>query len=84
MAKLQHSLQNMQAKVNEANAMLTKEREAAQNAINNAAPIVKETQILVEDTKRVESLIREVEQLKVIFRNLLESKCCALQHSSLI
>ncbi|CAA7395580.1 unnamed protein product [Spirodela intermedia] len=68
-AKLQHSLQNMQIKVNEANAMLAKEREAAQNAINNAPQIVKETQILVEDTKRVESLQRDVEQLKVSLQN---------------
>lgn len=67
-AKLQNSLQNMQNKVEEANAMIVKEREeAVQKAISEAPPVIKETQVFVEDTEQINSLNAEVDSLKVIF-----------------
>ncbi|XP_039116564.1 LOW QUALITY PROTEIN: myosin-11-like [Dioscorea cayenensis subsp. rotundata] len=63
-AKLQNSLQAMQSKVDETNALLVKEREAARKAIEEAPPIIKETTVLVQDTEKVESLTAEVENLK--------------------
>ena len=63
--KLQNSLQSMQNKVDETNALLVKEREAAK-AVEEAPPIIQETQVLVQDTEKVDSLTAEVEQLKVL------------------
>ncbi|KAF9605794.1 hypothetical protein IFM89_018521 [Coptis chinensis] len=62
--KLQNSLQSMQNKVDEANAMIVKEREAAQKAIDEAPPVIKETQVLVQDTEKINFLAAEVESLK--------------------
>ncbi|KAJ1413867.1 P-loop containing nucleoside triphosphate hydrolase [Sesbania bispinosa] len=64
-AKLQNSLQEMQGKVDEANAVLVKERENAKKAVEETPPVIKETQVIVEDTQKVESLTAEVENLKV-------------------
>ncbi|XP_028790296.1 myosin-11-like [Neltuma alba] len=63
-AKLQNSLQEMQNKIDETNALLVKERENAKKVVEEAPPVVKETQVLVEDTQKVESLVGEVESLK--------------------
>ncbi|GAB2218803.1 hypothetical protein Drorol1_Dr00002035 [Drosera rotundifolia] len=63
-SKLQSSLQSMQTKIDEANALVVKEREAAKKAIEEAPPVIKETQVFVEDTKKVDSLREEVEGLK--------------------
>ncbi|WJX80267.1 hypothetical protein P8452_63289 [Trifolium repens] len=63
-AKLQNSLQELQSKADETNAMLVKEREIAKKTIEEAPPVVKETQVIVEDTQKVESLTAEVEKLK--------------------
>ncbi|KAF3793945.1 Myosin-11 [Nymphaea thermarum] len=63
-SKLQASLQTMQTTIDEANAMLVKEREAARKAIEEAPPVIKETQVIVEDTKKIESLTAEVDDLK--------------------
>ncbi|XP_058105596.1 myosin-9-like isoform X4 [Magnolia sinica] len=63
--KLQNSLQAMQDKVDETNAMLTKEREAAQKAIEEAPPVIKETPVIVQDTEKIDSLKAEVEELKL-------------------
>ncbi|XP_034900467.1 myosin-9 isoform X2 [Populus alba] len=63
--KFQNSLEEMKIKIEEANALIVKEREAAKNAINEAPPVIKETQVLVEDTKKIDSLTEEVEHLKV-------------------
>jgi len=63
--KFQNSLEEMKIKIEEANALIVKEREAAKNAINEAPPVIKETQVLVEDTKKIDSLTDEVENLKV-------------------
>ena len=65
-AKLQQSLQDMQSKVDESNALLIKEREAAQKAIEEASSIVRETPVPVEDTKKIDALTAEVENLKVV------------------
>ncbi|XP_008785355.2 myosin-11-like [Phoenix dactylifera] len=62
--KLQSSLQATQNKVDETNAMLVKEREAARKAIEEAPPVIKETTVLVQDTEKIDSLTTEVEHLK--------------------
>lgn len=64
--KLQQSLQAMQSKVDETNALLLKEREAAQKAIEEASSIVQETPVPVEDTEKIDALTAEVENLKVM------------------
>jgi myosin V len=64
-AKLQETLHDMQLQVEEAKAMVVKEREAARKAIEEAPPVIKETPVLVEDTEKINSLTAEVEQLKV-------------------
>ncbi|GAB2287440.1 hypothetical protein Dimus_021817 [Dionaea muscipula] len=63
-SKLQSSLQAMQTKIDEANALVVKEREAAKKAIEEAPPVIKETQVIIEDTKKIDSLTVEVSSLK--------------------
>lgn len=65
-AKSQEALEAMQKKVDEANALVVKEREAAKKAIEEAPPVIQETPVYVEDTKKVESLMEENNSLKVI------------------
>ncbi|KZV36622.1 myosin-9 [Dorcoceras hygrometricum] len=62
--KLQSLLDEMQKKVDETNALLVKEREAAKKAIEEAPPVIKETPVYIEDTKKIESLTNEVDSLK--------------------
>lgn len=62
---MQQSLEAMQRKVDETNALLIKEREAAQKAIEEASSIVQETPVPVEDTAKIDALSAEVENLKV-------------------
>lgn len=69
--KLQDSLQAMQTKIDEANLMLFKEKEAARKTIEEALPVIKETQVFVEGTKKVDTLITEVEHWKVTILNKL-------------
>lgn len=64
-AKLQDALHAMQMQVEEANARVIKEREAARKAIEEAPPVIKETPVLVQDTLKVEQLMAEVQSLKV-------------------
>lgn len=65
-SKMQQSLDAMQSKLEETNALHIKEREAAQKAIEEANSIVKETPVPVEDTVKIEALASEMEKLKVI------------------
>ncbi|KAF1870037.1 hypothetical protein Lal_00017617 [Lupinus albus] len=69
-SKLQNSLQEVQSKADETNAMLIKERENSKKLIEETPPVIKETQVIVEDTQKIESLTVEVESLK----NSLESE----------
>ncbi|OVA04497.1 IQ motif [Macleaya cordata] len=71
-SKLQDALHAMQIQVEEANAKVVKEREAARKAIEEAPPVIKETPVLVQDTEKVDSLTAEVEGLKTLL--LLERK----------
>lgn len=64
-AKLQDTLHAMQIQIEEANARVIKEQEAARKAIEDAPPVVKETPVLVQDTAKIDSLTAEVESLKV-------------------
>ncbi|CAF1926992.1 unnamed protein product [Brassica oleracea var. botrytis] len=54
----------MRLQVEEANAAVIREREAARKAIEEAPPVIKETPVLVEDTEKINSLTSEVEALK--------------------
>ncbi|XP_010679210.1 myosin-9 isoform X2 [Beta vulgaris subsp. vulgaris] len=63
-AKLQKSLQDMQSKIDESNDLLVKEREASQKAVIEAASVVKETTVAVEDTEKIDTLNVEIDNLK--------------------
>ncbi|KAL9318583.1 hypothetical protein ACSQ67_015100 [Phaseolus vulgaris] len=63
-AKLQNSLQEMQSKFEETNALLIKERENVKKVVEEAPPVVQETQVIVEDTQKIETLTAEIESLK--------------------
>lgn len=71
MSKLQDALRAMQVQVEEANAKVIKEREAARKAIEEAPPIIKETPVLVQDTEKIDSLTAEVDSLKVTSKLVL-------------
>ncbi|KAB1209380.1 Myosin-17 [Morella rubra] len=64
--KLQESLHAMQLQVEEANARVIQEREAARKAIEEAPPVVKETPVIIQDTEKIDSLTAEVESLKAL------------------
>lgn len=64
-AKLHDALQAMQTQLDDANSTIIKEREAARKAIEDAPPVIKETQVLVQDTEKIEALSAEVDSLKV-------------------
>lgn len=55
----------MQLQVQEASAMVLKEREAARKAIEEAPPVIKEIPVIVQDTEKINSLTNEMERLKV-------------------
>ncbi|CAL1399770.1 unnamed protein product [Linum trigynum] len=63
-AKLQNALNAMQSQVEEAKALVVKEREAARKAIREAPPAIKETPVVVEDTEKVRSFTARVEMLE--------------------
>ncbi|WZY97265.1 hypothetical protein YC2023_069594 [Brassica napus] len=67
--KLQSSLEEMRKKVDETNALLVKEREAAKKAAEEAPPVIQETQVLVEDTKKIELMTEELESVKATLEN---------------
>ncbi|KAF3631800.1 Myosin-11 [Capsicum annuum] len=68
-AKLKSSLEGAQSKVEQTNALLIKEREAAQKAIEEATSIVEEKPVLVEDTEKIDALNAEVENLKAALQS---------------
>jgi len=61
----------MQKKIDETNDLLVKEREAAQKAVEEAATIIKETPVAVEDTAKVEALSVEIDNLKVYVKCII-------------
>lgn len=72
-AKLQNLLENMQKQVDEANALVVNEREAAKRAVQEAPPVIKETPVYIEDTKKIESMKEEVESLKASLQSEKET-----------
>ncbi|TKW20588.2 hypothetical protein SEVIR_4G099300v4 [Setaria viridis] len=64
LSKMQGSMEALQAKLEEANTMLAKEREAAKTIVE-APPVVQETQVIVQDTEKIDSLTTEVQELKI-------------------
>ncbi|KAH9318468.1 hypothetical protein KI387_020237 [Taxus chinensis] len=67
-AKLQLTIEKLQAQVEEANAILVKEREASKIAIQQAPPIIKEVSVV--DTAKVEKLTNENKELKDLVESL--------------
>ncbi|CAL1376584.1 unnamed protein product [Linum trigynum] len=65
-AKLHNALNAMQSRVEEANALVVKEREAARKAIQEAPPVIKETPVVVEDTEKIRSFTARVEKLEAL------------------
>ncbi|KAI4344563.1 hypothetical protein L6164_011775 [Bauhinia variegata] len=63
-AKLQDALHAMQMQLEEANANVIKEREAARKAIEEAPPVIKETPVMVQDNEKINSLMAEVNSMK--------------------
>ncbi|KAI9081193.1 hypothetical protein K1719_036952 [Acacia pycnantha] len=63
-AKLKDALHAMKIQVEEANAKVLKEREAARKAIEEAPPVIKETPVIIQDTEKLNSLMAEVNSLK--------------------
>ncbi|KAG2577967.1 myosin-11-like isoform X1 [Panicum virgatum] len=80
LSKLQSSMETLQAKLEEANTMLVKEREAAKTIVE-APPVVQETQVVIQDTEKIDSLTTEVQELKISLQSEkqraddLEKKC---------
>ncbi|XP_076890780.1 myosin-11-like [Bidens hawaiensis] len=62
--KFRNSLEALQKKLDEANATIIKEKEAARKAIKEAPPVIQQKEVIIEDTKRIESLTKEVNGLK--------------------
>ncbi|KAL4335840.1 hypothetical protein GQ457_07G039760 [Hibiscus cannabinus] len=79
-AKLHDALHAMQIQVEEANARVIREQEAARKAIEEAPPVIKETPVIVQDTEKVNSLAAEVESLKVSL--LSERKAAEESHNA--
>ncbi|CAI0419969.1 unnamed protein product [Linum tenue] len=65
-AKLHNALNAMQSRVEEANALVVKEREAARKAIQEAPPVIKETPVVVEDTEKIRSFTARVGKLEAL------------------
>ncbi|XP_073150991.1 myosin-17-like [Henckelia pumila] len=87
LSKLQEALHSMQTQVEEANARVIKEREAARKAIEEAPPVIKETPVMVQDTAKIDALTAEVESLKALLlseKQVTEEakKACADAESS--
>ncbi|KAI3447180.1 hypothetical protein Pfo_003845 [Paulownia fortunei] len=64
--KLQEALHSMQVQVEDANARVIKEREAARKAIEEAPPVIKETPVVIQDTAKIDALTAEIESLKAL------------------
>ncbi|GMH18090.1 hypothetical protein Nepgr_019931 [Nepenthes gracilis] len=65
-AKLQEALQAMQMQVEEANSCITKERDAARRAVEEAPPVIKEVPVMVQDNEKIDSLMTDLENLKAL------------------
>ncbi|KAL1807997.1 hypothetical protein ACET3Z_024987 [Daucus carota] len=68
-AKLQNIVETLRKQVDETNALLVKEKEAARKAIEEAPPVIKEKEVFVQDTKQIESLTSEVDNLKALLQS---------------
>ncbi|XP_059665774.1 myosin-11-like isoform X2 [Cornus florida] len=68
-AKLQNSLRDTQKRIDETNALVVKERDAARKAIEEAPPVIKETPIIVEDTEKIQSLTAKLERLEALLQS---------------
>ncbi|KAH9618530.1 hypothetical protein KSS87_005395 [Heliosperma pusillum] len=73
-AKLQAALQSKQLELEEAKAMVIKEREAARRAIQEAPPVIKETPVIVQDTGKIDFLTSELETVKALLQSERKSK----------
>lgn len=85
-AKYQDALLALQKQLEEADANILKEREAARKAIEEAPPVIKETPVMVENTEKINMLMEEVENLKVGILFYIVSIVCCLRngHSTIL
>lgn len=67
-AKLQNVLQDMQTQLQEAQAAIIHEREAAKIAIEQAPPVIKEVPVV--DNAKVEQLTNQNHELEVSIKQL--------------
>ncbi|KAJ0499977.1 putative myosin ATPase [Helianthus annuus] len=67
--KFRNSLESLQKKLDEANATIIKEKEAARKAIEEAPPVIQEKEVIIEDTKKIESLTAEINHLKTLLES---------------
>lgn len=65
----------MQIQLEDANARVIKEQEAARKAIEEAPPVIKETPVMVQDTAKIDALTSEVESLKVRAQRRKQQNC---------
>ncbi|KAK1416550.1 hypothetical protein QVD17_32341 [Tagetes erecta] len=67
--KYQDTIEDLLKKLDEANTMAVKEREAAKKAIDEVRAAVEEKEIVIEDTKKLESLNEQVSDLKSMWQS---------------
>ncbi|CAH1446365.1 unnamed protein product [Lactuca virosa] len=68
--KFQNAVEALQKKLDEANANLVKEKEeAARKAVEEAPPVIQEKEVLVQDTKKIESMTTEINELKALLES---------------
>lgn len=63
--RLQEALRASQIQMEEAKSKAIQEQEVARKAIKEALPVIKETPVIVQDTKKIDALTAEIESLKV-------------------
>ncbi|KMZ70180.1 Myosin-17 [Zostera marina] len=67
-AKLQEALHEMRLQVEEVNSLLSKEKETAKKAIEEAVPVIQEATVYLQDTEKIDSLSAEIEKLKELLQ----------------
>ncbi|XP_076946182.1 myosin-9-like, partial [Bidens hawaiensis] len=80
--KFQTHIEALQKKLDETAAMAVKDREALRKAISEAPGLVEEKEIVIEDTKKIESLNAQVSDMKAMWQSEKKraddlEECCA-------
>ncbi|KAJ9545952.1 hypothetical protein OSB04_025659 [Centaurea solstitialis] len=67
--KFQTTLESLQKKLDEANAVAAKEKETARKVIEETPPVIQEKEVIIEDTGKIESLTKQVNELKTLLES---------------